>query len=67
VVQLAGELRLWAEIVESDGTLERRLFHKAADTELLEVIDGWDWQKIIGPLRSALRLRLTILNPSRAL
>jgi hypothetical protein len=36
---LADDLRFWAEIVESDGTLERRLFHKAPDTTLSKVVD----------------------------
>jgi hypothetical protein len=36
---LAEDVRFWAEIVESDGSLERRLFHKRPTATLAELVD----------------------------
>jgi hypothetical protein len=36
---LAEDLRFWAEIVERDGSLERRLFHKLPTATLADLVD----------------------------
>jgi hypothetical protein len=38
-ILLCDDLRFWVEIVEADGTLERRLFQKDPRTTIQEVID----------------------------